>query len=176
MRQFQDGQKVTRPDDTATTEVVFSQFKIRSIIDLMDNFYSYTWRMKALIEMVGSSDLERFSNSTDYQFGLQDLFELILGQYEETMKAFGYSALNSPEFIIESAKEISRKIGEDSHNPCPNSKINESLEHLDTIISLFDTDQYPEAPLIRDMIMSKTLKGKKVRRETNTPPATGTDG
>lgn len=147
---------VEQASNDSINDVKLERFKMQDVFDLYDDLDCSKWALKAISELLCSSDLEMFSEHEGYRTGLRQLFDMCLDRQEERVERFFQKAANSPELIIERAKDTINALSNSDYSPLTEKhRVSEVISKLDSISSLFDKEQYPEINILRLLIISK---------------------
>jgi len=170
----------TKISQSPVIEVKMDSFKLSSICDFANDFDNNKWALKALASLIVNADLvdfssERLRDGNEYRCGLQQLIEMCVDRQEQQVSELQEMATNSPEYILESAKKMKELIYNNAFsNPGSNRRVMDTVEAVDNIITLFGTEEYPEAAIIRDQILNKIAKPADIN--INQFVANGTEG
>ncbi len=157
------------PDNVVFSVRKMDPFDMQAVIDFCEDFGDGQSAIKTLGELLSTADMNFLSNeftgnkaeAEGYQWGLCQLLELCVERQGGQIAALRERVENSPEFLIEQARQTCRLIDESAFSdPGQSSRVSESLKDLESITAVLGADRYPEAGDLKERIISKIKAGR----------------
>lgn len=154
-------------------------FGPHDVFDFGDTFDIEKLALKALAELIGSSDLESFSGEDSHarqnRFGLKLILDLYLEKNERMVEGLRERASNSPEYIIDAARGLCEFHGQQgSIPPVLFERALEALHDLEALVKQFGSEVYPEAKILGAQLRRLIHGGNNDGSHADS--RTGTDG